>query len=68
VYFFADRISDGLAVLIPGDGGGSMTVAVSTLPDGVREGDWLKTSFEIDRKKRAELIRDIDDLMEELGK
>jgi hypothetical protein len=69
IYFFADRISDGLVTLIPGDArDGSVTVPASALPYGIREGDWLKASFEIDREKRAELMRDIDNLMEELGK
>jgi hypothetical protein len=68
VVFFVDRISDGIAALLPeGEGDGCVTLPVDALPGGVREGDVLRATFEVDRE-RAEAMRDeIKNLMDGLG-
>ncbi|MDR1515684.1 MAG: DUF3006 domain-containing protein [Synergistaceae bacterium] len=64
--FFVDAVRDGCARLLT-DGGDSLTVPASTLPDGAREGDWLCVSFELDPERKAETRRAIDDLYSGLG-
>jgi hypothetical protein len=68
VVFFVDRISEGIAALLPeGDGDGCVTLPIDALPDGVREGDVLLATFEVDRA-RADAMRDeIRNLMDGLG-
>ena len=67
-YFFVDSISEGMAVLLAGrDGLDRVELPVSALPGGVREGDYLRASFEIDIEKRMSMKCDIDSLLEELG-
>jgi hypothetical protein len=66
LYFFVDAISEGVAVLMTGDGS-SFTVSAPALPDGVREGDWLAASLEIDVSKKNESIRAVERLYEDLG-
>ncbi|GHV54212.1 hypothetical protein FACS1894216_13780 [Synergistales bacterium] len=65
-HFFVDSISNGAASLIP-DGGDPFAAPLSSLPAGVREGDWLSASFAIDARKRAEERDAIDKLFGELG-
>ena len=66
--FFVDSIHEGIAVLLVGDGAEiSLDVPLSILPAGVREGDYLNVSIEIDGDKRESMRSEIDSLMEELG-
>ena len=64
--FFVDAIEGGHARLLTGDGE-ALTVPVSALPGGTREGDWLRASFEPDPEQKARARREIDDLYEALG-
>ena len=65
---FVDSISEGIALLLTGeDGSVRMEVPLSLLPASVREGDYLRATFEIDPEKGAEMRRDIDSLLDELG-
>ena len=50
--FFVDAIEGGHARLLTG-GGEALTVPVSALPGGTREGDWLRASFEPDPGQKA---------------
>ena len=68
VYFFVDRITSGIATLIPGEGNGSAEIRADLLPDGTREGDWLRASFYIDGEKQSEITREIGSLMDDLEK
>jgi hypothetical protein len=63
--FFVDRITDGFATLLPEIGEGSVTVPESCIP-GASEGDWLAAGFTADRGKKREMIREINDLMDDL--
>jgi len=56
VRFFVDRITDGYATLLPGDGSGSVTIPAEFLP-GAREGDWLRASFGADQAEKDSMIR-----------
>jgi hypothetical protein len=67
VLFFVDRISGGIATLLYEEGKFSATLPLRALPEGVREGDWLRVSFETDHAKKSLARSDIDSLMEELG-
>ncbi|MDR1966314.1 MAG: DUF3006 domain-containing protein [Synergistaceae bacterium] len=69
MYFFVDRMTEGFATLIAeGDNAGAIELPRAFLPKGAREGDWLKTSFEIDAAKKSSVSREIDSLMDELEK
>ena len=68
MYFFVDSISEGTAVLLAcEDGSVRMEIPLSVLPEGVREGDYLRTLFEIDAEKKNSMRREIDSLLDELG-
>jgi hypothetical protein len=67
VLFFVDRISDGIVTMLYEEAEFSVTLPLSALPDGVKEGDWLRAMFEIDVAQKSRVRRDIDALMEELG-
>ncbi|MDR1917133.1 MAG: DUF3006 domain-containing protein [Synergistaceae bacterium] len=68
MYLFVDRVTNGIATLLPMDGWeGEVSVRVNLLPDGAREGTWLRATLDIDAGKRDEAVSDIDSLMDELG-
>ncbi|MDR1020793.1 MAG: DUF3006 domain-containing protein [Synergistaceae bacterium] len=64
--FFVDAISGGFARLLTGDGN-SLTVPLSAIPEGAREGDWLRASFETDPEQKARALGEIEDLYNDLG-
>jgi hypothetical protein len=66
LYFFVDAIEGSHARLLT-EGGESIAVKVSAIPTGVREGDWLLVSFEIDRARKSEARREIENIYGELG-
>lgn len=68
IRFFVDRITDGIATLIPdGPFAGEMNLPVLSLPPGVREGDYLMVSFEIDAERGKSVRGEIEALMGEIG-
>jgi hypothetical protein len=64
--FFVDAISGGFARLMTSDGD-SLTVSLSAIPEGAREGDWLRASFETDTEQKTRALREIEDLYGDLG-
>ncbi|MDR1944089.1 MAG: DUF3006 domain-containing protein [Synergistaceae bacterium] len=68
IYFFVDAISDGVARLLHENPDAEpFFLPAHVLPDGAREGDWLRASFEIDSDKKNRALREIDDLYADLG-
>lgn len=70
VKFFVDRVSEGIAVLIPHTPdvlANETLVSVSLLPEGVAEGDWLDVAFELDCETKRRFQEEIDNIMVELG-
>ncbi|MDR2779613.1 MAG: DUF3006 domain-containing protein [Synergistaceae bacterium] len=66
IHFFVDRITGGIATLLYKGGDFTATLPTEALPDGIREGAWLRTLFETDEGKKSEIAREIDSLMDEL--
>ena len=68
ISLFVDRISDGVATLVYGEGEFTADVPLRVLPRGTKEGDYIRASFtpDADTKKRA--MDEIDSLMDELEK
>jgi hypothetical protein len=64
ISFFVDRIEGGSVVLTTDGAGEARTVTLPrmALPD-VREGDWLRASFEPDPEKKSRVRGEIDKLM-----
>ncbi len=68
LYFFVDRVSDGIATLLfTGDDLQSLVLPLAALPNGVREGDYLLFSLSIDRNKGIVAKEEIETLFEALG-
>lgn len=68
LYFFVDRVSDGIATLLfAGDDLQSLVLPLAALPNGVREGDYLLFSLSIDRDKGIVAKEEIETLFEALG-
>jgi hypothetical protein len=67
LYLFVDLIDGGFATLLTDCRGDSLTVPLSVLPSGVREGDWLRTVFERAPERKAEAMDEIGKLFEDLG-
>ena len=67
LYFFVDRVSDGIATLLfTGDDLQSLVLPLAALPNGVREGDYLLFSLSIDRNKGIVAKEEIETLFEAL--
>jgi hypothetical protein len=66
IFFFVDRITEGIATLLYDGGNFTAELPARALPEGTREGVWLRAVFEIDGEKRSEIAREIDSLMDEL--
>lgn len=63
-----DRINGDMAVLLlDEEGGQKLVLPLASLPVQVREGDWLRVSFELDEEKRKSVRDEIDRLMNDLG-
>lgn len=68
LYFFVDRVSDGIATLLfAGDDLQNLVLPLAALPNGVREGDYLLFSLSIDRDKGIVAKEEIETLFEALG-
>ena len=68
LYFFVDRVLDGIAILLfTGDDLQSLVLPLAALPNGVREGDYLLFSLSIDRNKGIVAKEEIETLFEALG-
>lgn len=64
---FVDRLEGNLAVLVTGDDDKvSFNLPRKYLPDDVREGDYLKLSFQTDPEKTEALRAQVVQLQEEL--
>lgn len=61
-----DRFEGEYAVVLLGDKEVKIDVLKKHLPSGVREGDWLKVTFEIDRQGTKEQEKKIGSLLERL--
>jgi hypothetical protein len=62
-----DRIEDDLAVLVMSDDEKvKLNLPVNRLPKGVKSGDHLKVTFEIDRESADEVATEIEDLLDKL--
>lgn len=62
-----DRIEDDLAVLVLSDDEKvKLNLPVDRLPKGVKSGDHLKVTFEIDRESTEDVATEIDDVLEKL--
>ena len=68
VSLFVDRISDGVAALVYGEGEFTADVPVCILPPGTKEGDYIRASFVLDGEKKNRVKEEIDSLMDELEK
>ena len=68
ISLFVDRISDGIATLVYGDGEFTADVPLCVLPRGAHEGDYISASFTLDGEKKKRLMKEIDTLMDELEK
>ena len=68
ISLFVDRISDGVATLVYGEGEFSAGVPLCVLPRGTREGDYVRASFAPDSEKKNRMRDEIDSLMDELEK
>ena len=69
-YAVVDRISEGLAVLLVGPDEREVAVDFASLPDGAKEGDWLKldsngnfaTAPDITSEKKVAIRNKLDKL------
>jgi hypothetical protein len=61
-----DRISDGIAVLLFGDGEYQVTLPVEILPEGTREGHWLDVQFRINEKLTEDRYSKNRELLEKI--
>jgi hypothetical protein len=68
ISLFVDRITDGIASLVCGDGEYTVDFPLRALPGGTKEGDWLRVSFSADEEKKKRVAEEIDSLMDELEK
>ena len=68
VEFFVDRVAGGFATLLwEGEGCGDVTLPLDLLPEGVREGDVLRATFEVDRARGDAMRGEIERLLDGLG-
>jgi hypothetical protein len=67
ILFFVDRMTEGVATLLYEGGNYTAELPVDALPEGTREGDWLRANFETDEVKKSRMTREIDALMDELN-
>ncbi|MCL2683913.1 MAG: DUF3006 domain-containing protein [Synergistaceae bacterium] len=67
IFLFVDRISDGVATLVYGDGAFTVDMPLCVLPHDTKEGDYIRASFSIDEEKKKRVMDEIDSLMDELG-
>jgi hypothetical protein len=65
IFLFVDRITGGIATLLYKGGDFTATLPTEALPEGIREGDWLRAAFETDEGKKSEITREIDALTDE---
>ena len=62
-----DRIEDGLAALVLSDDEKvKLNLPVDRLPKGVKSGDHLKVTFEIDRESTGKVATEVDNLLDKL--
>ncbi len=62
-----DRIEDDLAVLVLSDDEKvKLNLPVARLPKGVKSGDHLKVTFEIDRESTEKVAAEVEDLLDKL--
>jgi hypothetical protein len=67
VGMIVDRIEDDLAVLVLSDDEKvKLNMPVDRLPKGVKGGDHLKVTFEIDQKATEEVATQVEDLLDKL--
>jgi len=65
---FVDRIHDNLATLLLGDDESmSITLPVSCLPEGAKEGAVMRLVFELDSDATAAGSERVSELMDQLG-
>ena len=63
-----DSVNDGIVRLLVGhDGEKVYYLPLELFPDGVKEGDWLNLTIEIDAKVTKKGKQDVEDLYKELG-
>jgi len=63
-----DSVSDGIVRLLTGDAGENVYfLPLELFPDGVKEGDWLNLTINIDEKATKKGKKDVADLYRELG-
>lgn len=68
LYFFVEGIDEDMAALLVGEEGEQkLLLPLAYLPGDVREGDWLRVSFERDDEKRESVRDEIESLMDDLG-
>ena len=68
ISLFVDRITDGVATLVYGDGEFTADLPMCVLPRDTKEGDYVSVSFAPDREKKNRVTDEIDSLMDELEK
>ncbi len=61
-----DRIVDGVAVMLLGEDEHKVEIPVALLPEGAREGSWLKVSLELDQEGEMQQREKISNLLEKL--
>jgi hypothetical protein len=61
-----DRISEGIAVLLFGEGEYQVNLPVEFLPEGTREGHWLDVEFSINDKLTQERYSKNRELLEKI--
>ena len=67
VGMIVDRIEDDLAVLVLSDDEKvKLNLPVDRLPKGVKGGDHLKVTFEIDQKATEDVATQVEDLLDKL--
>ena len=67
IAMIVDRIEDDFAVLVLSDDEKvKLNLPVARLPKGVKSGDHLKVTFEIDRKSTEETATEIENLLDKL--
>lgn len=61
-----DRIVDGIAVILLDEDEHRIEMPSRLLPEGAREGSWLKVTFELDQKGEIQQREKICNLLEKL--
>lgn len=67
LYFFVDRLEDGVATIIVSVGEGELHIPAYALPEGAGEGDFLRVTLAVDEARKAAERDEIDRLYGELG-